>query len=42
MKRKDPISKFLPWYRKDIGDKVSIHSLLTHTSGIPDFIIPYS
>jgi CubicO group peptidase (beta-lactamase class C family) len=33
----DPISKFLPYYRKDVGDRVTIHELLTHTSGIPDY-----
>lgn len=32
-----PLSAYLPWYRKDIGDKVTIHHLLTHTSGIPNF-----
>jgi CubicO group peptidase (beta-lactamase class C family) len=34
---KNPISKFLPYYRKDVGEKVTIHELLTHTSGIPDY-----
>ncbi|HLK27947.1 MAG TPA: serine hydrolase domain-containing protein [Puia sp.] len=34
---KDPISKFLPYYRKDVGERVTIHDLLTHTSGIPDY-----
>ncbi|MFD1820415.1 CubicO group peptidase, beta-lactamase class C family [Pseudarcicella hirudinis] len=33
----DPISKFLPYYRKDIGNKVTIYELLTQTSGIPDY-----
>lgn len=31
------ISDYLPEYRKDIGDKVSIHQLLNHTSGIPSY-----
>ncbi len=31
------ISDYLPDYRKDIGDKVTIHQLLTHTSGIPSY-----
>ncbi|MBB2147950.1 serine hydrolase domain-containing protein [Pedobacter gandavensis] len=31
----DPISKYLPDYPK--GDKITIHHLLTHTSGIKDF-----
>jgi CubicO group peptidase (beta-lactamase class C family) len=31
------LSDCLPWYRKDIGDKVTVHQLLTHTSGIPGY-----
>ena len=31
------ISDYLPDYRKDIGDKVTVHHLLTHTSGIPSY-----
>jgi len=31
------ISDYLPEYRKDTGDKVTIHHLLTHTSGIPSY-----
>jgi CubicO group peptidase (beta-lactamase class C family) len=31
------ISDYLPEYRKDIGQKVTIHHLLTHTSGIPSY-----
>jgi CubicO group peptidase (beta-lactamase class C family) len=31
------ISAYLPEYRKDIGQKVTIHQLLTHTSGIPSY-----
>jgi len=31
------ISDYLPEYRKDTGDKVSIHHLLTHSSGIPSY-----
>jgi len=30
------LSDYLPYYRKDIGDEVTIHHLLTHTSGIPN------
>ncbi len=33
----DKISKYLPEYRKDIGDKVTIHQLLNHTSGIKSY-----
>jgi len=32
-----PLSAYLPEYRKDVGDKVTIHHLLTHTSGIPSY-----
>ncbi len=31
------ITMYLPDYRKDTGDKVSVHHLLTHTSGIPSY-----
>ena len=31
------LSNFLPYYRKDTGDRVTIHHLLNHTSGIPNF-----
>lgn len=31
------ISDYLPYYRKDIGEKVTIHQLLVHTSGIPGY-----
>ena len=31
------LSDYLPYYRKDIGDKVTIHHLLNHTSGIPGY-----
>jgi CubicO group peptidase (beta-lactamase class C family) len=31
------LSEYLPDYRKDTGDKVTIHHLLTHTSGIPSY-----
>ncbi len=31
------ISDYLPDYRKDTGEKVTIHHLLTHTSGIPSY-----
>jgi CubicO group peptidase (beta-lactamase class C family) len=32
-----PMTRYLPYYRKDTGDKVSIHQLLNHTSGIPSY-----
>src|SRR5688572_12291329 len=31
------ITDYLTDYRKDTGDKVTIHQLLNHTSGIPDY-----
>jgi CubicO group peptidase (beta-lactamase class C family) len=31
------LSEYLPDYRKDIGEKVTVHHLLTHTSGIPSY-----
>jgi len=31
------ITDYLPDYRKDTGDKITIHHLLTHTSGIPSY-----
>lgn len=31
------ISDYLPDYRKDVGEKVTIHQLLNHTSGIPSY-----
>jgi len=31
------ISDYLPYYPKDKGSRVSIHHLLTHTSGIPSY-----
>lgn len=37
LKLKGKISDYLPYYRKDIGKKVSIHHLLTHSSGIPNY-----
>lgn len=34
---KGKITDCLPDYRKDTGEKVTIHHLLTHTSGIPSY-----
>jgi CubicO group peptidase (beta-lactamase class C family) len=31
------LSDYLPYYRKDTGAKVTVHHLLTHTSGIPSY-----
>ncbi len=32
-----PLTRYLDWYRKDTGDRVTIRHLLNHTSGIPSF-----
>ena len=31
------LSDYLPGYRRDTGEKITIHHLLTHTSGIPSY-----
>jgi len=31
------LSDYLPYYRKDTGDKITIHNLLVHDSGIPSY-----
>jgi len=33
----DPITKHLPDYPKETGDSITIHHLLSHTSGIPNY-----
>jgi len=33
------VSDFLPDYRKDVADKVTVKHLLSHTSGIPDTLV---
>jgi CubicO group peptidase (beta-lactamase class C family) len=37
LKLEGKISEYLPDYRQDVGNKVTIHHLLTHTSGIPSY-----
>ncbi len=37
LKLEDKITDHIPYYRKDTGDKVTIHHLLVHTSGIPSY-----
>jgi CubicO group peptidase (beta-lactamase class C family) len=32
-----PLVRYLPYYRKDTAAKVTVHHLLTHTSGIPSY-----
>ncbi|GAA3106228.1 CubicO group peptidase (beta-lactamase class C family) [Kribbella aluminosa] len=34
----DPIGKYLSGFKAGIGDKVTIHHLLTHTSGLGDYM----
>ena len=34
----DPISKYIPDYPSEKGDKITIHHLLSHTSGIPGYL----
>ncbi len=31
------VTDYIPAYRKDIGEKVTVHQLLNHTSGIPSY-----
>jgi CubicO group peptidase (beta-lactamase class C family) len=31
------LSDYLPYYRRDTGNRVTIHHLLSHTSGVPNF-----
>ncbi|MGE5681537.1 MAG: serine hydrolase [Bacillota bacterium] len=38
LKLESKISEFLPYYRKDIGENVTMHHLLTHSSGIPNYL----
>lgn len=37
IKLDDKLSEYVQYYRKDQGDKITIHHLLTHTSGIPNY-----
>ncbi|HEY8181154.1 MAG TPA: serine hydrolase [Thermoanaerobaculia bacterium] len=37
IKLDDKITTYLPDYRKDTGEKVTVRNLLTHTSGIPSY-----
>lgn len=42
LKLEDSLIKYFPnWKNKEIGKKVKIHHLLTHTSGLPDIRFPY-
>ena len=37
IKLDEPITTYLTEYRKDTGDKVTVHHLLCHTSGVPSY-----
>lgn len=37
LKLEDKISKHLPWYFKNTGNKITIHHLLSMTSGLPNY-----
>jgi CubicO group peptidase (beta-lactamase class C family) len=37
LKLESKITDYLPYYPKKTGDKVTVHHLLTHTSGIPNY-----
>jgi len=37
LKLDDTITDHLPYYRKDTGDKITLHHLMAHQSGIKDF-----
>lgn len=34
------ITTYLPWYPKEPGDKITVHHLLGHTSGLPNYTTP--
>lgn len=42
VKLDDKISDHLPYYRKDTGNKVTIHHLMSHQSGIKDFTASFN
>lgn len=37
IKLEGKLSDYLPYYRKDIGDRVTIHQILSHTAGIGNY-----
>src|SRR6218665_1540734 len=37
IKLDDKISDYLPWFSITVGSKITIHQLLTHTSGLPNY-----
>lgn len=37
LKLEGKLSDYLPYYRKDIGEKITIHQILSHTSGLANY-----
>ena len=37
IKLEGKLSDYLPWYNQTVGSKITIHNLLTHTSGLPNY-----
>ncbi|MBZ0201832.1 MAG: serine hydrolase [Ignavibacteria bacterium] len=37
IKLEGKLSDYLPYYRKDIGEKITIHQILSHTSGMDNY-----
>ncbi len=37
IKLEGKLSDYLPYYRKDIGEKITIHQILSHTSGLANY-----
>lgn len=37
LKLDDTVSAILPWYRQDTGTRFTVHHLLNHTSGLPNY-----
>lgn len=35
----EPITRYLPQYRRDTGERITVHHLLTHSSGIPNYAV---
>jgi CubicO group peptidase (beta-lactamase class C family) len=34
----DRVADLLPWYRQDTGQRITVRQLLSHTSGLPDYM----
>lgn len=37
LKLEGKLSDYLPYYRKDVGEKITIHQILSHTSGLANY-----